>query len=348
MCFSALLPALLALGGCAATGTRREPPPLVSSSRESIPSPLVLCAGGVTTTTYLGPQLNDSAGWAEALISCNLLMDDSAAALLEIRVSESAAPQLDADWSPFMPLATCGADYAWPKSPTACNQGMIDTDYFKARNLCHSIQARIQIRGGAAVLSSLATTVSRPGTQLDTSTQISRSTRLHVPFATQKTDTPALAGRLCSPTSVTMVLRYYGADCTVQRIAALAYDQQHDIYGNWPRNVQVPATFGITSRLTRFNSLADAYTELNAGRPIIASIQVRKGELPEAPYHSTDGHLIVLTGFDEAGNFFVNDPAASNETEGRRLYLADHIRQVWLHNTNGTAYLLSPPMSAIR
>ncbi|MGE3182339.1 MAG: N-acetylmuramoyl-L-alanine amidase-like domain-containing protein, partial [Phycisphaerae bacterium] len=54
--------------------------------------------------------------------------------------------------------------------------------------------------------------------------------KLDVPFFSQRTEKPEIAGRICSPTSVAMVMAYHGVTKPVAEVAAAAYDQAHDIY----------------------------------------------------------------------------------------------------------------------
>ena len=65
---------------------------------------------------------------------------------------------------------------------------------------------------------------------------------------------------------------------------------------------------------------AEIRAEIAAGRPVIVSIRAREGELAGAPYESTGGHLIVITGFDERGDVHVNDPATADPARGIVTY----------------------------
>ena len=80
-----------------------------------------------------------------------------------------------------------------------------------------------------------------------------------------------------------------------------------------------------------------------ASMPIVASIKSKPGELAGAPYSETDGHLIVLRGYDSDGNFLVNDPAGSDAGKGQLVYARRDIATVWLTNGRGTAYLFTKP-----
>lgn len=164
----------------------------------------------------------------------------------------------------------------------------------------------------------------------------------YAPFRTQKTDDPALSGRLCSPTCVAMLLAYRGAEAPVQAVAAAAFDAQHDIYGNWPRNTQAAFQLGAGGYITRFRDWPEVEARLHSGQPIIASIKTRPGELPNAPYAETDGHLIVIRGIDENGDLLVNDPAAPTAELGMLTYRRADLEHVWLRRCQGTAYIILP------
>jgi hypothetical protein len=140
-----------------------------------------------------------------------------------------------------------------------------------------------------------------------------------------------------------MVLAHRGVDASVQTVASLARDPDFQIYGNWPRSIQAAYALGVPGHLTRFGSWADVERVLAAGQPIIASIIVdRPGDLRGAPYDTTAGHLIVLTGLTESGDVFVNDPAVADARAGQLVYRRADLSRVWLANTQGTAYILLP------
>ena len=163
---------------------------------------------------------------------------------------------------------------------------------------------------------------------------------IDVPFYSQRTEKPEIAGRICSPTSVTMVMGSRGVTLPVQRVADTAFDTSHDIYGNWPRNIQAAFSFGVPGYLTRFSRWSDVERTLRAGQPIIASIQVKKGELKGSPYPETGGHLIVLRGVDANGDIVVNDPAVEDAAKGTLTYRRRDLEVVWLRRTAGTSYVL--------
>ncbi|MBI4603746.1 MAG: sulfatase-like hydrolase/transferase [Planctomycetes bacterium] len=166
-----------------------------------------------------------------------------------------------------------------------------------------------------------------------------RALRIDVPFRSQRADDPALAGRICSPTSVAMVLEHRGVRRSTAEVAARAFDRAHDIYGNWPANIQAAYSFGARGKIARFRSWDAARAAIGAGQPLVISIRDPGGVLKGTPYGRTDGHLLVLTGFDEQGNPRVNDPAARDAEKGVTVYDRAQMEQVWLAQ-GGIAYVI--------
>ena len=72
-------------------------------------------------------------------------------------------------------------------------------------------------------------------------------------------------------------------------------------------------------------------------------------ELDGANY-STEGHLLVIVGFTEAGDVIVNDPASRDDRAVRHVYKRQQFADVWLRTTGsssgGVAYLIKPPSMA--
>jgi len=154
----------------------------------------------------------------------------------------------------------------------------------------------------------------------------------------------------CSPTSTSMVLGYWnqggeGALSCEDRVrAAVAgvYDWIYDGHGNWPFNTAYAATQGYEGYVARFTSLAPAEEFVAAGVPVIMSIAWGKGDLTGADIESTNGHLLVLVGFDASGNPIVNDPASPSDDSVQKTYLRSEFEPLWLEASGGTVYLIYP------
>ncbi len=160
----------------------------------------------------------------------------------------------------------------------------------------------------------------------------------------------------CSPTSVSMVLAYWGqqtgrADLNqpVPTAAAQTNDWIYRGNGNWPFNTAYAGSFGLTSYVSRFHSLAQVEPWIQAGIPVVASVAYKPGELGGTPISQTDGHLLVIRGFDGAGNVIVNDPAA-DPRQGERVritYNRGQFERVWQNGSGGMVYLIYPKGQAL-
>jgi hypothetical protein len=151
----------------------------------------------------------------------------------------------------------------------------------------------------------------------------------------------------CSPTAVSMVLAYldnHAGPCEPRVRAAVdgVFDWVYDGHGNWPFNTAYAATFGYEAYVARLNSLARAEEFVAAGIPVIMSIAWGKGQLTNSDVDSTNGHLLVLVGFDAAGNPIVNDPASPANETVQRTYLRSEFEPLWLQASGGTVYLIHP------
>jgi len=167
----------------------------------------------------------------------------------------------------------------------------------------------------------------------------------------------------CSPTSTAMVLGTWGlgpaqddyawVDSTcrerfVDHAARHVFDHAYDGAGNWSFNTAYAALHGAEAFVTRLRSLAEAELFVAAGIPLVASVAFEEDELPGAGYR-TSGHLLVVVGFDAAGDVIVNDPAShtipSND-EVRVVYPRTELEKVWMRS-GGLVYVIHPPDVAL-
>jgi hypothetical protein len=163
----------------------------------------------------------------------------------------------------------------------------------------------------------------------------------------------------CSATSTAMVLDYWGAgptaaetawvdpsysDPQVDHSARSVFDYSYDGAGNWPFNTAYAGSRGVDAFVTRLRSLTEAEQFIKAGIPLVASLSFKKGDLPGAGY-GTNGHLMVIVGFDAAGNVVVNDPAshliASND-QVRTTYDRTAFENAWVPHSGGLVYVIHP------
>jgi len=292
-------------------------------------------------------------GFAEALVSWNIDVAQGSAASIDIRVRKGAF------WSPWLRVGVVGdSSLCGPAirkfEDSGAGSGRIDVDFFVGDGSFDAAQVAVMAMAPEGYQGECPANVHRLGVCLSSATHSSRpissmvcasetlSISRSVPFRSQRTPDPHLAGRLCSPTSVAMTLAYFDRDRPVSEIASRAYDSEFDLYGNWPRNVQAAWELGVPGYLTRFNDWTAVSRQLESG-PIVASIRAPRGVLNNAPYKSLDeGHLIVLTGLDGRGGVFVNDPAAGSAEQGQRVYSMHDLTTAWMSLGSGTAYILGP------
>ena len=157
----------------------------------------------------------------------------------------------------------------------------------------------------------------------------------------------------CSPTSTSMVLGYWntdpGSDCAAREATAVdgIFDWVYDGHGNWPFNTAYAATKSVGTQqlegyVARFTSLEKAEEFVAAGVPVIMSIAWGNGDLTNSSVSSTNGHLLVVVGFDEQGNPIVNDPAFPQDGAVQATYLRSEFEPLWLQASGGTVYLIYP------
>lgn len=170
---------------------------------------------------------------------------------------------------------------------------------------------------------------------------------LDVPTYSQQVRYAKIASSICSPTSIAMVLGYHGIDISPEEAAWGVRDYQADMFGNWPFNTAYAAAHGLTAYV-EYGTPAEGgdpwYAvkhEINNGNPVVVSVKYRKPgyegrtepEVEGVPINYTAGHLVLVRGFtwkDGSEYVIVNDPAAANNEEVRRLYPADQFFEAWV------------------
>jgi hypothetical protein len=167
--------------------------------------------------------------------------------------------------------------------------------------------------------------------------------KLAVPYYTQRGMPPGLSGNCCSPTSVTMVLNYHNKNVDLIPFCHEAYDPYHEMYGNWPYNVQAAYIMGLEKTWVEIHSAFDEiYPEVSSGKPVVISIAYGYDELPNSPIHEAEvGHLIAVVGFDGPDIVICNDPAGHNVEDGIIRYPRKELEAVWIGH-GGVAYHLWP------
>lgn len=247
-------------------------------------------------------------------------------------------------WSPWIATATIGPG-AFAELPTTTDALACDIDVYTSRAPLDRV--RLRVRVGASDVRALAAspwmaTLSACDLEPRPSEKTAVSApRLAVPASSQMEAPPEIALRICSPTSVAMVLAYRGVAASALSVAEDVYHRPTDRYGVWPAAIRAAGRRGVAGYLLRFPDWSSAAWCLAHDLPVIASVSYRAGELTGAPQSETSGHLVVLTGCD-GDHVFVNDPVAPTAAEVPRRYRLDEIQRAWL-DRSGVGYVLFNP-----
>jgi len=313
------------------------------------PPGVSLKANALAPAVYTSRVIETSFPFNELIPSTNVDVPEGAGFAVEVRVGRSN----DNSWSPFYTFGSWGkAPVVEPKSVHS-QHGAVQVDYFRSTQTFDRIQYRMHMstsplgrspvmRRFALVYSHTTGDVALARARRETVDPGPRSgweRRLPVPWRSQLVEEPAIAGRLCSPTCVAMVMAYRGVDLPTGVVARAVYDEGHDIYGNWARAVQGAYTFGVPGYLMRFGDWDTVRQYIANDQPIIASVRIDKGQLSDDPARVSTGHLLVITGFDGNGNVYVNDPGVSSEQRGVMSHPMDDLAKIWLAN-GGVGYIL--------
>ena len=306
------------------------------------------------------PEIDTSFNFTEAIASWNASTPDGTWIEMQVRA------QYETHWSKWYILGIWASGTQTVERHSVRSQG--DTDGYVAVDTFVStnkkeVTSKLQLRlllfsavAGAAPSvqnASLAfsTTAPKSATVSAGNPQLWGKDPLNVPLCSQMVY-PDGGEVWCSPTSTSMVLGYWGSDpgACEQRVRAAVtgvFDWIYDGHGNWPFNTAYAATKGYEAYVARFTSLAKAEEFIAAGVPVVMSIAWGKGDLTGSTIPSTNGHLLVLVGFDSSGNPIINDPAASTDAGVRVTYQRAEFEPLWLESSGGTVYLIYPPGTVV-
>ncbi|MEZ0109159.1 hypothetical protein ABH920_003169 [Catenulispora sp. EB89] len=170
----------------------------------------------------------------------------------------------------------------------------------------------------------------------------------------------------CSPTSIEMVVEFWGkgptaeqlawvdpryADPAVDHAARYSYDYGYQGTGNWPFTCAYAASYGLDAMVVRLNSMTELEVLIAAGFPVVTS---QSFTLAENGRYASAGHLWCVIGFTDTGDVIVNDPAAQTDAGVYTVYPRRTFENVWLrtnftkadgtpgYSSGGVAYLIKP------
>ncbi|WP_254843091.1 peptidase C39 family protein [Deinococcus marmoris] len=339
------LPAALLLSGAMAA-------PYTQQTSYGVPSPLVRVAqlnASVPSTWQALPQITGGrlqggevrvAPFNELIPSWNVTGTPTSAAEVEVRVRRP-----DGSWTPYFGFGTWSASGVRSSDRAVRTpDGEVRTDTLALPFLSVAFQFRAALGPGLVPrLMSFNTS--------DTALRFQDQGRAGQPTAWNRSLTVPGRSQMiypnggevwCSPTSVSMILGFWKRPVRVPDAARATFDPAYDGFGNWPFNTAYAATQGLQGLVTRMGSLRDAEAYLVRGLPLAVSLRLKAGELPGAPLSWSNGHLLVLRGFDAGGNPMVNDSAARSDDTVSRVYPRAVFERLWLGHAGGMAYVMAP------
>ena len=247
-------------------------------------------------------------------------------------------------WSPWLTVGFWKSNIWAVYGTTSYGGGFIDYDYVKLNSYISSwqfkiIMTRVSVSEPSPTIHKLSFFVSdsRTTTNVNIAQIVSDNPEaIFIPttFVYQYGVDPVIGGDICSPTSVSMILKSYDIEVDPYQFALDTRDPYFNMFGIWPRVVQNASEFGLDGSVTRYRTWSEAREVLANGGRIAMSV----GQ----PLYA--GHLFMLAGFTTDGRPIVHDPAKSNGYSF--IYNKTSISQSWF-NKGGIAYTFYPEGSAV-
>ncbi len=333
----------------------------------------VVLADGEVSGVWVSPSIRPDFEFSRLVASWNA--ETPGASRVRVEAQATTTSDETSDW---YVLGIWSADDRASQRTSVNGQadalGKVDADTLRARGdpfAGYSLRVRLERAAGdqpspsLRMLGAAASDLAYTASSQTSSPLASDPFELPVPGLSQEVhakEYPQWGGggeAWCSPTSTQMVIGFWGrgpsadalawvdpayADPRVDFAARSTYDPAYKGTGNWPFNTAYAARFGLEALVTQLRSLAEAERFIRAGIPLVVSIAARPGELDGFMFAGgTNGHLVVVVGFDGSGNPIVNDPAAWSNASVRRVYDRSQFERVWLRGSSGTVYVIHPP-----
>jgi hypothetical protein len=244
-------------------------------------------------------------------------------------------------WSPWLEVGYWKANL-WPgEKTTAFEGGWINIDTVVLYSYVTEWQFKVEMKRLTATVASPALSLlsffaSDERTTLDADIPAILADRpegilIPTTFLAQYRISDEYGGRICSPTTVSMILLSYDIDVDPLAFALDTYDPYWEIFGVWPRVVQNASEFGLEGTVTRYRSWGEAREVLAAGGRIGMSIG--------RPLYR--GHLVMLAGFTDSGDPIVHDPARTSDGYAH-VFDKEDLSRSWF-DKGGVAYTFFLP-----
>lgn len=302
-------------------------------------------------TTHTSRVISTSFPFNDLVPSWNVDVPKGGGFAVEIRLGRKEGDF----WTPFYYLGSWGTVPSMSAKVLKDENGIVYQDYFQSTNRFDRLQYRFHLAGPAGSLPVIrrvamaysntlndAELAKKYRERVDPGRKEQWARRLPVPFRSQNWEDYPLRGQICSPTSTSMVLEYYGVKLPTVDVCRAIWDPEYKLYGNWWRAVQGAYALGVSGYLERFGDFEGVKRHIAAGRPVIASVRINLGDLRNFPQRFGGGHLVVIVGFDADGNILLNDPAGRSAERGQITIYREDMVKIWLAR-GGVGYVLQKP-----
>jgi hypothetical protein len=269
--------------------------------------------------------------FTEIVPSWNVLLENDDSVSLSIAVGNQFG------FSEYLPYALFKKEY---KSSFSTSNEFAQISVDTVRPVIDSDRVKIKvILKGDSKLQSLSIT-SKNDTLYPIDYTILKNIELAV-LSKQQLSIEGIGNRICSPTSLSMILEYYNVPNTPVETAGLVYDSGSDLYGNWSFNASLASLFHLYSRVEYTKDLSVLFDYIEVGIPLALSIKTTsKDDLEGSIMPYSGGHLVVLTGFvlkEDTWYMIINDPAEYQDSLVRREYKVSEV----LNAMSGYIYVVS-------
>jgi hypothetical protein len=296
------------------------------------------------TTTYHHPvhlsdvqsyiwEENTTSPFNELILSWNIKPTDNQDYKLEIQV------KIEGVWTPWSTYAQWSLERRSSFKTKLDNYSLyIDQDQIKILNDKLADGFKIKVSGQLNTIT-LSACISRPEKlTLDITQNLQASVFHPIPHLHQFSLPHERSDTMCSPTSLTSVLRYLlKTSIDPLETAERVRDQEHDIYGNWVFNVAHAYTLlhnPLHCWVERLASFSRVHQLLLKGYPLVISIKYARED--------EDGHLIGLVGYNAATQEVLCMDPAKKEYPVR--YSLKQLSEHWGYRQY-IAYIFSPVKS---
>lgn len=289
--------------------------------------------GGIRTVTSRVQKAPFA--FSSLVLSVNLGPLFDGCLLVEVQVGDGK------NWSPFFKLGLLSETFQQSFPDQLSSWGLVRVDelvlsvpmrYYRFRL---RMEGEVPLRGlGVSGVRSPFSYCERKATRLPQGKFVAA-----VEPISQKEQKSPDKNRICSPTSVCMALNALGRRTALVRVLQSVYDRSANVYGNWFFNTAYASQQGLDVYFRRFSSLEELERFCTPNSLVVASIAYDKNELPNAAHPKTQGHLVLIRGY-ENGKILVADPAAETADGVLRAYDAVPFARAWLKNKRGASYIL--------